>query len=142
MNLREPTLLEGPLDLARFFITSLTFMRAMRKVDMLVDNVKVLEVEKSVRGRQRVGKRGMKDTSSAGMMKVTGVDKTEMVITAKVMEWLSSKSRSLIVLTGSNRFCTPATTTAGADVQQAHESARFHLLLGVLLSIIRLPSPG
>ena len=89
MTLREPTFLEGPLDLARFFITSLTFMRAMKKVDMLVDDVKVLEVSKSVKGKERVVKRGLRTSSAAGMMTVTGVDATGMVITARVMQWLA-----------------------------------------------------
>nr|XP_031863300.1 uncharacterized protein CI109_001175 [Kwoniella shandongensis]KAA5530372.1 hypothetical protein CI109_001175 [Kwoniella shandongensis] len=90
MALREPSLLEGPLDLARFFITSITFMRTVRKIDMLVDGVKVLEVEKSVKGKSRVTKRGMKTSSTNGMMTVMGVDATGMVITAKVMKWLSA----------------------------------------------------
>lgn len=93
MALREPTLLEGPLDLARFFITSLTFMRTMRQIDMLVDDVKVLEVERSLKGKERVQKKGLKQTSQAGMMTVTGVDATGMVITAKVMQWLAGMSR-------------------------------------------------
>jgi hypothetical protein len=95
MALREPTVLEGPLDLARFFITSLTFMRTMRRIDMLVDDVKVLEVEKSVKGKDRVWKKGLKQTSSGGMMTVAGVDATGMIITAKVMKWLSGESRKL-----------------------------------------------
>lgn len=96
MGLREPTVLDGPLDLARFLITSLTFMRTIRKIDMLVDDIKVLEVEKSIKGKQRVGKKGMKTTSSAGMMTVTSVDATGMSITAKVMQWLSGESSLLI----------------------------------------------
>lgn len=96
MALREPTVLEGPLDLARFFITSLTFMRTMRRIDMLVDDVKVLEVEKSVKGKDRVWKKGLKQTSSGGMMTVAGVDATGMIITAKVMKWLSGESSKLI----------------------------------------------
>ncbi len=93
MNLREATILEGPLDLARFLITSLTFMRTIKKIDMLVDDMKVLEVEKSVKGKQRVVKKGMKATSTGGMMTVTNVDATGMSITAKVMKWLSGESR-------------------------------------------------
>ncbi len=89
MGVREPNLLEGPLDLARFLITSLTFMRTIKKVAMHVDDVRVLEVEKSVKGKQRVFKKGMKPTSSAGMMTVMSVDSTGMSITAKVMKWLS-----------------------------------------------------
>jgi hypothetical protein len=92
MTLREPTLLEGPLDLARFLITSLTFMRTIKKIDMLVDDVKVLEVEKSVRGSMRVIKKGLRTTSTGGMMNVVGVDATGMVISAKVMKWLSGQS--------------------------------------------------
>jgi len=89
MGVREPNLLEGPLDLARFLITSLTFMRTIKKVAMHVDDVRVLEVEKSAKGKQRVFKKGMKPTSSAGMMTVMSVDSTGMSITAKVMKWLS-----------------------------------------------------
>ncbi|KAK8864438.1 hypothetical protein IAR55_001687 [Kwoniella newhampshirensis] len=90
MSLREPSLLEGPLDLARFFITSITFMRIVKKIDMLVDGVKVLEVEKSVKGKNRVSKRGMKTSSANGMMTIMGVDATGIFITAKVMKWLSA----------------------------------------------------
>ena len=91
MTLREPTLLEGPFDLARFLLTSLTFMRTIRKVDMLVDDVKVLELEKHIKGTQKMVKKGLKTISPAGMMMVIGVDATGMVITAKVMKWLSGK---------------------------------------------------
>lgn len=89
MNLREPTVLEAPLDLARFFITSLTFMRTLKKIDMVVDGVKVLEVQRSLKGKERVTKKGLKTTSSNGMMTVMGVDRTGMVIMVKVMKWLS-----------------------------------------------------
>lgn len=89
MGLREPTTLEGPLDLARFLITSLTFMRTINKIEVLVDDVKVLEVTKSVRGKQKVGHKGIKMTSPAGMMTIMSVDATGMSITAKVMRWLS-----------------------------------------------------
>lgn len=34
MTLREPSLLEGPLELARFFVTSITFMRTVKKIEM------------------------------------------------------------------------------------------------------------
>jgi hypothetical protein len=95
MNLRDPSVLEGPLDLARFLITSLTFMRTIRKVDMLVDDVPVLEVEKSVKGKEKVGKRGMRETSAGGMMRVKGVEETGMRISVKVMRWLSGEFDSL-----------------------------------------------
>jgi hypothetical protein len=93
MALREPMLLEEPLDLARFFITSLTFMRTMRKIDMLVDDIKVLEVEKSVKRKKAVSRKGLKATSSRGMMTVMSVEETGMIITAKVMQWLAGKFR-------------------------------------------------
>ena len=89
MNLRDPSALEGPLDLARFLVTSLSFTRSIRQVDMLMDGVPVLEVSKSVKGTERVGVRGMRDTSNGGMMKVRNVDATGMVITAKVTKWLA-----------------------------------------------------
>ena len=59
---------------------------------MLVDDVRVLEVEKSIKGKQKVGNKGLKTTSSAGMMTVMGVDATGMFISAKVMKWLSGRS--------------------------------------------------
>ncbi|WWC89285.1 uncharacterized protein L201_004206 [Kwoniella dendrophila CBS 6074] len=90
MGLREPSLLEGPLDLARFFITSITFMRTVKKIDMLVDGVRVLEVGKHIKGKNKVVKKGLKTSSTNGMMTVMGVDATGMVITAKVMHWLSA----------------------------------------------------
>ncbi|WVF71489.1 hypothetical protein IAT40_006295 [Kwoniella sp. CBS 6097] len=90
MGLREPALLEGPLDLARFFVTSITFMRTVKKIDMLVDGVKVLEVEKSIKGKNSVMKKGLKNNSVGGMMTIMGVDATGMIITAKVMQWLSA----------------------------------------------------
>lgn len=92
MNLREPTVLEGPLDLARFLVTSITFMRTIRKIEMLVDDIPVLEVEKSVKGKEKVWKKGLRDTSGNGMMKVRAVESTGMRITAKVMKWLSGES--------------------------------------------------
>jgi hypothetical protein len=92
MDLREPSILEGPLDLARFFVTSLTFMRTMKKIDMLVDDVRVLRIAKEVNNKTRVVKKGMKTSSSNGMMSVTGVDATGMTITAEVMQWLAGKS--------------------------------------------------
>lgn len=69
-------------------------MRTMKRVDMLVDDVKVLEVSKSVKGKERVHRKGLRNTSSAGMMTVTGVDATAMIITAKVMQWLAGKDSS------------------------------------------------
>lgn len=89
MDLREPAALEGPLDLARFFVTSLTFMRTMKKIDMLVDDVRVFRVSKQVKDKTRVVKRNLKTTSTNGMMNVTGVDATGMILTAEVMQWLS-----------------------------------------------------
>lgn len=91
MNLREPSVLEGPLDLARFLVTSLSFTRTIRKIDMLVDDITVLEVEKSVKGKERVVRRGLKETSTGGMMKVRSVDATGMIITAKVTKWLAGE---------------------------------------------------
>ena len=58
---------------------------------MLVDDIRVLEVTKDIKGKQRVGKRGLKTTSGAGMMTVSSVDETGMVMTAKVMQWLAGK---------------------------------------------------
>jgi hypothetical protein len=94
MNLRDPSVLDGPLDLARFLITSLTFMRTIRKIDMLVDDVAVLEVEKSVKGKEKVGLGGMRGVSAGGMMKVKSVEETGMRISVKVMRWLSGRSVS------------------------------------------------
>ena len=115
MNLREPTILEGPLDLARFFVTSLTFMRTMKNIDMLVDDVKVLQISKSVKGKDRVTNRGLRTTSS-GMMTVTGVDATGMVITAKVMQWLAGELQPLscifLILTLATGFTPPPMATA------------------------------
>lgn len=91
MDLREPAPLEGPLDLARFFVTSLTFMRTMEKIDMIVDDVRVFRVTKQIKDNTRVAKRGLKTTSTNGMMSVTGVNATGMIITAEVMHWLSGK---------------------------------------------------
>ena len=91
MDLREPSFLEGPLDLARFFVTSLTFMRTMKKIDMLVDDVRVLRISKEVKDKTRVRKRGMQTSSTNGMMSVTGVDATGMMITAEVMQWLAGE---------------------------------------------------
>jgi hypothetical protein len=92
MDLREPSILEGPLDLARFFVTSLTFMRTMKKIDMLVDDVRVLRISKEVDKKTRVSKKGMKTSSTNGMMSITGVDATGMTITAEVMQWLAGKT--------------------------------------------------
>jgi hypothetical protein len=89
MNMRDPSVLEGPLDLARFLVTSLSFTRSIKQVDMVVDDIPVLEVSKTVKGKERVGVKGMRDTSTGGMMKVKSVDATGMVITAKVTQWLA-----------------------------------------------------
>ena len=91
MNLRETSILEGPLDLARFLVTSLTFMRTLKQIDMLVDDHKVLEVQKSFKERRPVTSRGLRDTSTAGMMKVTGVEATTIAMKAQVMEWLNGE---------------------------------------------------
>lgn len=93
MNLRDPSPLEGPLELARFLITSLTFMRTMRKIDMLVDDIPVLEAEKRVKGKERVAKSGLRDTSLAGMMRVKAVEETGLRINVKLMRWLSGECR-------------------------------------------------
>ncbi|ODN94260.1 hypothetical protein L198_05116 [Cryptococcus wingfieldii CBS 7118] len=89
MTLREPSLLEGPLDLARFFVTSITFMRTVKKIDILVDGVKVFEVQKNIKSANRVDKKGLNTTSSGGMMTVQNVDSTGMTISVKIMKWLA-----------------------------------------------------
>lgn len=88
MALREPSPLEGPLELARFFATSITFMRTVKKIEMLVDGISVLEVEKVVKRKERAEKGGLNTTASGGMMTVMNVDVTDMIITAKIMKWL------------------------------------------------------
>lgn len=90
MALREPAPLEGPLEFARFLVTSLTFMRTIKRIDMIVDDTKVLEVRKDIKGQVAVTRPGLNNTSGMGMMKVLGVDATTMVITARVMKWLSA----------------------------------------------------
>lgn len=92
MALRDPTPFEAPLEFARFLVTSLTFMRTITKVDLVVDGIKVLEVRKDVIGVQSVSRPGLNSTSSQGMMRVQGVNSTNMVITARVMKWLSGES--------------------------------------------------
>lgn len=92
MALRDPAPLEGPLDFARFLVTSLTFMRTIKKIDMMVDDTKVLEVRKDITGQHKVSRTGLNTTSAMGMMRVQGVESTNMVITARVMQWLSRKS--------------------------------------------------
>lgn len=91
MELRDPAPLEGPLDFARFLVTSLTFMRTITKIDMMVDGTKVLEVRKDVTGQHKVSRTGLNTTSQMGMMRVQGVESTSMVITARVMQWLSGE---------------------------------------------------
>lgn len=91
MALRDPTPFEGPLEFARFLVTSLTFMRTIKRIDMVVDGIKVLEVRKDVKGQKSVTRPGLNNTSTNGMMKVQGVDSTNMVITARVMKWLSGR---------------------------------------------------
>lgn len=89
MALRDPAPLEGPLEFARFLVTSLTFMRTIKKIDMMVDDTKVLEVRKDVTGQHKVSRSGLNTSSAMGMMRVQGVESTSMVITARVMQWLS-----------------------------------------------------
>lgn len=89
MALRDPAPLEGPLDFARFLVTSLTFMRTITKIDMMVDDTKVLEVRKTVTGQHKVSRTGLNTTSQMGMMRVQGVEATSMLIQARVMQWLS-----------------------------------------------------
>lgn len=88
MALREPSLLEGPLELARFFVTSITFMRTVKKIEMLVDGISVLEVEKVVKRKERAERGGLHTMAAGGIMTVMNVDVTDMVITAKIMKWL------------------------------------------------------
>lgn len=103
MALREPALLEGPLDLARFLITSLTFMRTVKKIDMLVDDIKVLEVGKRIKSRQKVAKKGLRNSSPNSMMAVQGVEETALVIEAKVMQWLAGESHTFLSSDGQIR---------------------------------------
>lgn len=135
MTLREPTILEGPLDLARFFITSLTFMRTMKKVDILVDDVKVLEVSKSVKGKDRVYRKGLRTTSSAGMMTVTNVDATGMSIEAKVTQWLAGGSNFCRKLKSSDRIYTSATRCTHSQLGQARQSLYILPLIFIFQSL-------
>ncbi|BEI92591.1 uncharacterized protein CcaverHIS019_0502190 [Cutaneotrichosporon cavernicola] len=90
MNLREPMPLEGPLEFARFLVTSLTFMRTIRHVQMVVDGIKVLEVRKDVKGQSVAPHLNLNTRSPSGMFNLYKVDATSMVITARVMKWLSA----------------------------------------------------
>jgi hypothetical protein len=123
MDLREPSPLEGPLDLARFFVTSLTFMRTMKKIDMLIDDVRVLRISKQVKDKTKVNKRGMKRSSTHGMMTVTGVDATGMLITAEVMQWLAGESASIDLLMIATGFVPPPMPTPAAIINEG--SKRF-----------------
>lgn len=91
MELREPAPLEAPLDFARFLVTSITFMRTIKRIDMVVDDTKVLEVRKDIKGTIGVSRPGLNASSTMGMMKVAAVNATTMVITARVMKWLSGE---------------------------------------------------
>jgi len=91
MALREPAPIEAPLDFARFLVTSITFMRTIKRIDMIVDDTKVLEVRKDITGKSGVTRPGLNNTSTAAMMKVNAVNATSMLITARVMKWLSGK---------------------------------------------------
>jgi hypothetical protein len=91
LNLREQEILEGPLELARFLVRSLVFMRRMKKIEMLVNDVKVFEVTKTVQGKERVIRKGLKQKSTAGMMTVADVDSTGVVMTARVSKWLAGE---------------------------------------------------
>lgn len=90
MGLREPTPLEAPLEFARFLVTSLTFMRTIKHIDMVVDGTKVLEVRKDVKGQHVVSRLNLNTASPSSMFRVNSVDATSMLITARVMKWLSA----------------------------------------------------
>lgn len=90
MALREPTPLEAPLEFARFLVTSLTFMRTIKRIDMVVDGTRVLEVRKDVKGQHVVSRLNLNTSSPMSMFRVNSVDATSMVITARVMKWLSA----------------------------------------------------
>jgi hypothetical protein len=127
MALREPAPIEAPLDFARFLVTSITFMRTIKRIDMIVDDTKVLEVRKDIKGQSGVSRAGLNTTSSVGMMKVVGVDATSMVITARVMKWLSGELEcKYSKLTFSDWYC-PACDPAGAKVPQADRTVRIVL---------------
>nr|ODN97578.1 hypothetical protein L204_02996 [Cryptococcus depauperatus CBS 7855] len=89
MTLREPSLLDSPLDLAKFFTTSITFMRTVKRIDMFVDGIRVFQVGKKVTEKERVGRPGMKSASTGGMMNIVRVDATGMEITVHIMKWLA-----------------------------------------------------
>jgi hypothetical protein len=63
----------------------------MTKIDMLVDDVRVLRISKEATVEKRVDKGGMTKTSTNGMMKVQNVHTTGSVITVEVMQWLAGK---------------------------------------------------
>jgi hypothetical protein len=136
MDLREPSILEGPLDLARFFVTSLTFMRTMKKIDMLVDDVRVLRISKEVHQKTRVSKRGMKTSSTNGMMSITGVDATGMTITAEVMQWLAGMSLHVKEGTDDSHWLCPTSNAhTGCDNQRRLQTFRFLLYILIIQSI-------
>lgn len=92
MDLRNPAPLDGPLDLARFLVTSLTFMLKIRRVEMWIDDWNILALSKDVGVNTPVEtasfsrRRGL--TSPEGIMRIQGVDSTSVKITATAMRWL------------------------------------------------------
>lgn len=127
MNMRDPSVLEGPLDLARFLVTSLSFTRSIKQVDMVVDDIPVLEVSKTVKGKERVGVKGMRDTSTGGMMKVKSVDATGMVITAKVTQWLAGAALphhgiQNLLIASSIRLHPSSASRPGSGNRETHKS--------------------
>lgn len=121
MALRDPTPFEGPLEFARFLVTSLTFMRTIKRINLVVDGTSVLEVRKDITGKHSVSRPGLNSTSAQGMMRIQSVDSTSMVITARVMKWLSGEW-SIGHADESYWSCSAATVTRYH--QQANEGCR------------------
>ncbi|KAH7102661.1 hypothetical protein BKA62DRAFT_97201 [Auriculariales sp. MPI-PUGE-AT-0066] len=91
MELRQPSPMPNPLDVARFVATSLSFMRKLSKVTIWFDDVSLCIVSKETTGEHSLKlPRSLKTKSSSGFMNVDGLAVRELKITASVVAALSS----------------------------------------------------
>lgn len=87
MVLCELLFFEGLLEFVWFFVIFIIFMWMVKKIEMFVDGISVLEVEKVVKWKERVERGGLYIMVVGGIMIVMNVDVIDMVIIVKIMKW-------------------------------------------------------
>ncbi|KAI0279555.1 hypothetical protein BGY98DRAFT_1096042 [Russula aff. rugulosa BPL654] len=89
MKLREPGPIPPALDLTRFLVSSITFMKHLSEVSVYFDDKRLVRLSKVCGASKEVPMlKGLKCTSPQGMMNVKSIETMPLHIEAEVVRWV------------------------------------------------------